>query len=379
MKKNILFIILLFLLKIVAAQDVTFTFANPQNTNDGTDDFYEVDVLIESTTGFKLGAGLLYFDYNATAFGPSIFANGNITITYPNSTSPSYLLGSEAFPGFGFYNSFITNDNTPSRVAFSWQQALSSGMIPGNNVAATAVELFHLKIKYVDVNQDPMMCFESSPLLTDQTFTACGGTTFADCPGFPGIQITNDNFDCSGASLLLPVELISFRVKKEGTYSLLEWKTAQETNNMGFEIQRLDQVNDRWEIIGFKNGAGDTDIEQAYTFYDETPLIGYNYYRLNQIDFDGTASLSEVRVVEFKMDEDQSVMIYPNPASSVINIESSYEDYDIQVYSSLGQLLLTTANKRQIDISTFAAGTYYFKIHNRQNNRYKSLSVEVMR
>ena len=128
------------------SQDVTFTFANAQNTNDDTDDFYEVDVLIESAVGFKLGAGLLYFNYNTAAFGTQVFTNGNIEITYPNGTSPSYLLGSLHPTTLPFYNNHVTNDNSLSRVAFSWQQALSSGSIAGNNVTATAVELFHLKI-----------------------------------------------------------------------------------------------------------------------------------------------------------------------------------------------------------------------------------------
>ena len=348
-------------------------------TNDGTDDFYEVDVLIESIAGFKLGAGLLYINYNTAAFGTQVFTNGNITFTYSNGTSPSYLLGSEAFPGFGFYSNFITNDNSFSRVAFSWQQALSSGMMPTDNVTATAIELFHMKIKYLDVNMDPDICFESTPLYTDQTSTACGGTTFADCAGFPGVQITNDNFDCSGASLLLPVELTSFTARAEDSKSRLDWETAQEVDNMGFEIQRLDKESDRWESIGFENGAGDSEVENFYTFYDVRPLIGRNYYRLNQIDFDGTSSLSEVRVVEFKIKEDQTVMVYPNPASSVVNIKADYEDFEIQIFNSLGQLIMTTANEKQIDVSNFTSGTYYFKIYNRQNNQYESLSVEIMR
>ena len=64
MKKLIPILMLILTTNILSAQDVTFTFSNAQNTNDGMDDFYEVDVLIESAAGFKLGAGLLYFNYN---------------------------------------------------------------------------------------------------------------------------------------------------------------------------------------------------------------------------------------------------------------------------------------------------------------------------
>ena len=54
------------------AQDINFTFANAVNTNDGSNDFYEVDVLIESTVDFKLGSGLLYINYNTAAFGTNV-------------------------------------------------------------------------------------------------------------------------------------------------------------------------------------------------------------------------------------------------------------------------------------------------------------------
>ena len=70
-------------------QDIHFTFANAQNTNDGSNDFYEVDVLIKSTVDFKLGSGLLYFNYNTAAFGPNVSANGKLEYTQPTG----YILG----------------------------------------------------------------------------------------------------------------------------------------------------------------------------------------------------------------------------------------------------------------------------------------------
>lgn len=196
MKQKLLIFALLFGM-FSQAQDLTFTFANAVITTDGANDFYEVDVLLESTADFKLGSGQLYFNYSTTAFGDNISANTKIEYTQPIS----YILGQENI--LPIYGSFVQNDNTTSRVSLSWQQALSSGAISPENVTATPALLFHIKIEYADVNQDPMFSFETDPLFLDQTFTACGPTSFAtsDCTSFPGIQLLNDTFDSSGATL----------------------------------------------------------------------------------------------------------------------------------------------------------------------------------
>ncbi|VAV83344.1 Internalin-like protein (LPXTG motif) Lmo0331 homolog, partial [hydrothermal vent metagenome] len=192
-----------------AAHNITFSFANAQNTNDGSNDFYEVDILIESDQDFKLGSGQLYFNYNTAAFGTNISANSKIEYTQPTG----YILGE--FNVLDVYGQFVQNDNTTSRVSLSWQQALSSGAMVANNVTATPALLFHIKIQYIDVAQSPTVCFEQDPLFLDQTFTACGPTTFAtvDCTNNPGTQLLNDSFDCNGATLGLTRQTLQLDIK----------------------------------------------------------------------------------------------------------------------------------------------------------------------
>ena len=75
------------------SQDLNFTFANAINTNVGVDNYYEVDVMIQTinaTGSFKLGSGQLYFDYNTAAFGVNVKANASFTVTQPN---PTYICG----------------------------------------------------------------------------------------------------------------------------------------------------------------------------------------------------------------------------------------------------------------------------------------------
>ncbi|AUP78722.1 T9SS type A sorting domain-containing protein [Flavivirga eckloniae] len=177
----------------LAAPGITVTFENAQNTNDGANDFYEVDVFIEGTEDFKLGSGQFYINYNTAAFGTNIFANNKIEYTQPGGS----ILG-EVY-GFPAYKDFIQNDNTDSRVSFSFQQGVSSGSITANNVTTTKKLLAHLKFEYIDTNEEPMINFEIADIFLDQFYTACGPNTagFPDCTSNDeaGEQITDDTFD----------------------------------------------------------------------------------------------------------------------------------------------------------------------------------------
>lgn len=199
--KLLVVLCLILFLPDIRAQDITFTFANAENTNDGVNDYYEVDVLIESTSDFKLGVGLLYFNYNTAAFGTNVQASGNLTIT---TTSEGYILNEFANLNglnLNLYNNFLPVDNISSRFAFSWNQAFSEVLFAGNNVTGTAKNLFHIKIKYEDVGESPNLIFEDGSIFDDQTYTACGGAFGSDCINSPGTQITSDSYDSSGAVL----------------------------------------------------------------------------------------------------------------------------------------------------------------------------------
>lgn len=198
---------MLFAVSLINAQDIHFTFANAQNTNDGSNDFYEVDVMIQtinSTGSFKLGSGQLYFTYNTLAFGENVFANSAFTVT---KTNPDYIAGQYVDAAAAdIYGPFTTNDNTTSRVSWAFSQAFSSSTFATANVTSTAKKLCHLKFKYTDVNQAPMVLFEEGAIYLDQFYTACGPAgggafTSADCSAEAGTQLVNDTFDSGGATL----------------------------------------------------------------------------------------------------------------------------------------------------------------------------------
>lgn len=195
------------------SQNVQFTFENVKNTNDGVDDFYEVDVMIHTIDGkadFKLGSGQIYFNYNTSAFGVNVYANSRFEISA--NYGSGYFLGE--LSGFtNFYNINTINDHSDSRVSWSFSQGVSSGAMT-ELMNTTPKKLVHLKFKYVDVNQEPILTFENNETLVsgcrDQFFTACGpfdsASTTLDCTANidsrnVNVQFVDAMFMSSGATL----------------------------------------------------------------------------------------------------------------------------------------------------------------------------------
>jgi len=87
----------------------------------------------------------------------------------------------------------------------------------------------------------------------------------------------------------LPIELIYFHAYQVGEEVQLKWSTASEINNRGFEILRSENGID-WEALDFVNGVGNSTATNFYQYTDRFPKKGINYYRLKQIDFDGSNS-----------------------------------------------------------------------------------------
>lgn len=203
MMKNLLFILLAVFSLQLSSQNISFTFVNARNTNDGTNDFYEADIYVASDTDFIVGSGQIYFNYNTEAFGENVHTNTNFEMLQPDGS----ILATSFFGGSVFaYQSFIVNDNTTSRVSTSFQQLASSGTIGMPVVSSTPVHLYSIKIKYADVSKDPNVTFETGSVFLDQFYTACGPTTAvafgtANCTSEPGSQITGDSYDSTGAAL----------------------------------------------------------------------------------------------------------------------------------------------------------------------------------
>ncbi len=172
----------------------------------------------------------------------------------------------------------------------------------------------------------------------------------------------------------VPVELTSFTAAIVGNAVQLNWKTATETNNSGFEI--LKSVNGtQFSRIGFVEGNGTTTESKSYSFVDRSVKAGENYgYRLKQIDLDGTFEYSKVVNVsgitpsEFSLDQN-----YPNPFNPSTNVSFSVpvkSNVIIEVFNLIGQKVMTLAQGEfeagkhsvQLNGSSMSSGIYLFKL-----------------
>jgi|GEM_PF-2552653 len=172
----------------------------------------------------------------------------------------------------------------------------------------------------------------------------------------------------------LPVELTMFHANKMEDNIILNWQTAFELNNEGFEIQKA--VGNaaleagRWEILAFMAGNGTTNEIQNYRYTDERPQAGLNYYRLKQIDFDGKFEYSDIVSVDLPNFENlANLRIFPNPAPSgeltLYLPESNESKAIIRLYTQRGKLALqqtTSSQQETLNLSQLAAGIYFVEV-----------------
>ncbi len=160
---------------------------------------------------------------------------------------------------------------------------------------------------------------------------------------------------------ILPVELTTFTATPNRGDVLLNWETASETNNLGFEVQHSADGR-QWKKIGFAAGQGTANQPTDYRFKDENPLIGeQNYYRLQQQDVDGTFEYSLVRTARL-IDPGKRPTLYPSPAGPVIYLNGLSQPTEISVVDQSGQELIRTFTEGRIDIEALSSGVYYLSI-----------------
>lgn len=177
---------------------------------------------------------------------------------------------------------------------------------------------------------------------------------------------------------LIPVELISFTAEVAGNSVELKWQTATETNNSGYEIERLKNFRNTklqdWINVGWFEGSGTTTEPISYSFFDENVEPGYYQYRLKQIDFDGSFTYSDIADVEvaspteFLLEQN-----YPNPFNPITTIRYEIPEQSfvtLKVYDILGNEIETLINEEnqtgsyevEFDATGLTSGIYFYKI-----------------
>lgn len=186
----------------------------------------------------------------------------------------------------------------------------------------------------------------------------------------PGISIASSGTQSLSVSemTILPVELASFTGRQVKHENYLTWNTLSESNNYGFEIERSTD-GEHWDFIGFVEGRGFSSNEVAYSFMDNRPLLGNNYYRLRQVDFDGAFEYSNIILIEFE--SGISVHLSPVPTKDMLTVTFPYLKTDVasvqvQVVDVLGRILIQEnvevvkdGLRFNFDVSDFPSGHYF--------------------
>lgn len=169
---------------------------------------------------------------------------------------------------------------------------------------------------------------------------------------------------------LLPVELSNFTGEATKRGNLLEWTTQTETNNKGFYVEHsLDALT--FEIVTFIEAKGDTQEPTDYTYMDADIRKNTDYYyRLQQVDFDGKTTYSNVIHINNKIISNTVVRVYPNLITDDFVTIKCTDNHDLQninykIFDAAGKLLIQrniTANETQINLNSLNAGVYFIRI-----------------
>jgi len=201
------------------------------------------------------------------------------------------------------------------------------------------------------------------------------GALVGSTPGNPFNNGTDANgnelaftMTMTASAVSLPVEFSSVNVSPLKDALELTWSTATETDNSGFEVQRSED-GIAFTNIGFVSPRGRSDNGEEYVFTDETILKNTDYYyRLRQIDFDGSSTLSEVVVGALNDDVFTVGDLFPNPATSDATFSLHLEEAQptiVNIYDATGREVssqtydLNAGNHRlNIDVTHLTSGTY---------------------
>jgi hypothetical protein len=173
----------------------------------------------------------------------------------------------------------------------------------------------------------------------------------------------------------IPVELTSFTANVSGSSVVLNWATATEVNNQGFEILRSAQNDQDWQKLGYVPGFGTTTEPKSYSHTDQSVNSGTYFYKLKQIDFDGSFTYSDVAEVEVSLPIEFSLeQNYPNPFNPATTIEFSLPadaQVKISLYNLVGEKVAEVINKdytagnhkTEFNASQLTSGVYLYRIY----------------
>ena len=317
--------------------DYNIRLTNEQYPNATT---LEVDIQIQTTSGnFDLGGDFgaigniteVFVDYSTrgTSSGQILF----------DATNSSHALGA------GYNVNFFEIQNGRARLRLLYNTGSAVNVTTTYQTIAT-------------------LSFDVGPNSgTWQQYTMTINTSSVVYDASDNLQTQNSLTGLSNESL--PVDLDGLVAMSNGDGSVnLAWHTSFEKNNDGFEIQRSLDAGP-FKTIGFVQGQGHSTAVTRYDYHDQdiSTQSTIQYYRLKQLDYDGSFSYSGAVAVMMNSRQQQCIF-GPNPATSYINFTCAAE---VVVFDNLGNQILRTS-EQQVNLSMLPKGVYIIAARTESNS-----------
>ncbi len=318
--------------------------------------------------------------YNGTGAAIDLDAEGYVVELYYNGSST--VGNTIALSGIILNNDVFVITHSSATATLTAQSDLISGKLNFNGNDAVLLKKGSTTIDVIgQIGFDPGNEWGVGNVSTkDNTIRRKITVTSGDSNGSDIFDPTTewdgfliDSFDDVGSAL--PVELTSFTATLIDGGVMLNWATATEVNNYGFDVQRMLSGVEAWETVGFVNGHGNSNSPKEYSFVDATITKWSQSYRLKQIDNNGDFEYSDVITVANNILKTELHQNYPNPFNPSTVIKYEIEEtrlVSLKIYNLLGENVATLVDENQIagsyevifnsSVNNFASGFYFYTL-----------------
>jgi len=244
-----------------------------------------------SEKNFPIGDGT---NYRPVLLTPSSVSDETWTVKYYNTAHANTTMGTGLHHVSQYYWDISRENSVNAQLVFDWDAGYAVD-VPSD------LRLAHFNS---GTSEWEDMGANISGAGGSGSATASSGRLTATATSFSPF-----GFGSSGSGNALPIELVSFTGEYDGSNVQIDWSVASQLNNDYYTVEKSTDFTE-WEEIATVLGAGNSNQLMDYRIYDERPIIGHNYYRLTQTDYDGASETFHPIVVSIKGERKEVVLMY---------------------------------------------------------------------